>query len=97
MYICAKKVRDSADDVAAKKIDESVALRRPENDTRCAQCRSNIDNRFRRGWTNRIAKERRLIAGFFFLCGENTARLGVFLPFAFTVVLGQEGLFAHEK
>ncbi len=38
-------MRDFADHVAAKKIDQRVALRRAENEPRRSKRRGNIDNR----------------------------------------------------
>jgi len=38
-----------------------------------------------------------MIAGFFSCVGKNFAGFGIFLPFAFRVMLGHKTLLAHEE
>ena len=73
--------------VAAKQIDQCVALRRAENDAGGADRRRDIDNRFGRGWTNGVTEQRRDGRRLLFRFFENGAGFGIFLPFALGVLL----------
>ena len=72
-------------------------MRSAQNDARRTERGRDINYRFRGGWTDRVTKEGRHLAGLLFGCTEDGARLRVFLPFAFYVLLGHERLLPHEK
>src|SRR5205823_9939773 len=54
-------------------------------------------NCFGRRWADRVTKEWRLIGRFGFGFAENLASLGVLLPFALSILLSHERLFAHKE
>ena len=80
------------------KIHQSVALRRADDDAGCSQRCRDIYDRFRRRWTDRITKKRRLIRRpCFLLRKKSRCASGSSCHLRFAVLLGHEGLFADEE
>src|SRR5882724_8518889 len=74
-----EQIRNFADHIAAKKINQRVALRCAENEPGCAQGGSKIDNRICRGRTNGVSEQWLMISGLLLRFIENPAGFFVVL------------------
>src|SRR6266446_654582 len=92
-----EQIRDFANHVSEQNVDEGMASRCAENETRRAERGGDVGDGFRSGRGHGIAEKRRMIAGFSLGRSEDFARFGIVLPSALTVLLGHETLLAHKE
>src|SRR2546421_546264 len=92
-----EQVGDVANNVAAEKIDQSMAFGCAENQPGCAERSGNVHNRLGGGRTHGISEERLMIAAPSLRFVEDPAGFLVFGPLALRILLGHVGLLANEK